>query len=365
MTRNITLVTGTSVLNTTSDKLLHTTASAQVEEYNVTEIALMTTFLVILIIATLFGNGLVLGIFYSYKPLRTVTNFFIVSLAFADILVATLCMPIWIAYTHVGLVETKFGNPLYRLWICLDITSGVSSVMNLSFVSVDRYIHILLPLHYHSVITAKRAKFILFGIWLYAASLAAVKGFAFFWPRPNYEILIFVLGFLVPFSVMGLCYYKIFGAARRHVAQMKLTNGLQGPESIRQLKAAKTIAVVILAFFVCWGPFFVLNLCFGLFPNWQVPDPLIPVAKWLHYTNSALNPIIYACFNREYRSAFRALLTRKKLQSELWAGVNSNNRRRDEHRKSLMGNHKAQSRQIADHASHTRSINDDAIESQL
>ena len=157
--------------------------------------------------------------------------------------------------------------------------------------------------------TSKRAKIILLGIWLYAAGLAAVKGVAFNWERPNYEILVFVLGFLLPFSVMGLCYCKIFGAARtqaRAMKQMAMPN-----EPNRELKAAKTIAVVILAFFLCWAPFFLLNLFYGLLPSWQIPKVLITVSKWLHYANSALNPIIYACFNREYRQAFRALLTRK------------------------------------------------------
>ncbi len=174
---------------------------------------------------------------------------------------------------------------------------------------------------------------------MYAAGLAAVKGIAFYWERPNYEILIFVLGFLVPFSVMGLCYYKIFGAARRHARELKMTSYNHGRDSARQLKAAKTIALVILAFFICWCPFYLLNLCFGLFPTWKVPGPLIPVAKWLHYANSALNPIIYACFNQEYRSAFRALLTRKKLRNGYWES--SNGKKQGERRKTLLETDKA------------------------
>ena len=78
-------------------------------DLSTSETFIMTVFLTFLILVTLFGNGLVVGIFYSYRPLRTVTNYFIVSLAVADILVAALSMPIWIAYIHVGLAPTGYG----------------------------------------------------------------------------------------------------------------------------------------------------------------------------------------------------------------------------------------------------------------
>lgn len=149
---------------------------------------------------------------------------------------------------------------------------------------------------------------------MYAIGLALIKGIAFYWDRPNYEILVFVMGFLLPFSVMGWCYYKIFGEARIHARALNDLDTVGKRDRNKQFKAAKTIAVVILAVFICWCPFFTLNLVYGLYPSWDVPVTLITVSKWLHYANSAFNPIIYACFNQEYRSAFRALLTRKRYQ---------------------------------------------------
>ena len=98
----------TSTFNFSNSTLLK--SFGRVKTTSATETSIMTMFLVLLIILTLFGNGLVLGIFYQYKPLRTVTNYFIVSLAVADMLVAVLSIPIWIAYIHVGLAENKFGE---------------------------------------------------------------------------------------------------------------------------------------------------------------------------------------------------------------------------------------------------------------
>lgn len=79
----------------------------------------------------------------------------------------------------------------------------------------------------------------------------------------------------------------------------------------KELKAAKTIAVVIGAFTICWTPFFCLNLLYGLCHQClPIPTEAIIVSKWMHYGNSVLNPIIYAVMNREFRTGFRMLLAR-------------------------------------------------------
>eukprot|EP00794_Sanderia_malayensis_P005690 gene5690-6391_t len=190
--------------------------------------------------------------------------------------------------------------------------SGIASVMNLTFVSVDRYICVIFPLRYRNLMTSKRGKIMICIIWLYATGMALVKAIAFDWPRPNYEILIFVLGFLLPLCIMGVSYCRMFRAARHQRRQI-----CNNKEKIRDYKAMKTIALVMLAFFVCWGPFCIINLLYGLWPTWTVPSALVTMSKWLHYANSALNPIIYACYNSQYRSAFRALLARKRLLNDL------------------------------------------------
>lgn len=86
-----------------------TNTAGNIHEFTSSETAIMTIAMVALILITLFGNLLVLGIFYQYMPLRTVTNYFIVSLANADLLVAVLSIPIWIAYIQVSLAELTFG----------------------------------------------------------------------------------------------------------------------------------------------------------------------------------------------------------------------------------------------------------------
>lgn len=72
------------------------------EKFDQETILISTTFLVIIIVMALFGNVLVVVAFAVFQKLRNVTNYFIVSLAVADILVAGVSMPMWGAYLITG-----------------------------------------------------------------------------------------------------------------------------------------------------------------------------------------------------------------------------------------------------------------------
>ena len=72
------------------------------EKFDEQVVLISTTFLVIIILMALFGNVLVVIAFAVFQKLRSMTNYFIVSLAVADILVAAVSMPVWVAYLLTG-----------------------------------------------------------------------------------------------------------------------------------------------------------------------------------------------------------------------------------------------------------------------
>ncbi|PIO72563.1 hypothetical protein TELCIR_05508 [Teladorsagia circumcincta] len=78
-----------------------------------------------------------------------------------------------------------------------------------------------------------------------------------------------------------------------------------------ELRVARTTAVVVGVFVICWFPFstiYVLqaySLC--LMPD-CITNTMYVIAFWLGYSNSAVNPLLYAAFSRDFRAAFRKLI---------------------------------------------------------
>ena len=97
--------------------------------------------------------------------------------------------------------------------------------------------------------------------------------------------------------------------ARQQNETPKIASPQQKSRLSTDVKAIKTIAIVVVAFFLCWCPFFVVVLVNG-FCKCVSNEHLIVLVKVMHYSNSALNPIIYVWHNTQYRKAFVTALTK-------------------------------------------------------
>ncbi|KAL3097099.1 hypothetical protein niasHS_002815 [Heterodera schachtii] len=85
-----------------------------------------------------------------------------------------------------------------------------------------------------------------------------------------------------------------------------------------EMRVARTIAVVVGCFTCCWLPFTIIYVlqAFHLCPVGScIPGWLFSLSFWLGYANSALNPLLYAAFSRDFRMAFRRILTRDRNSS--------------------------------------------------
>ena len=140
---------------------------------------------------------------------------------------------------------------------------------------------------------------------------------------------------LSPISRALVCSYSKWMTCVRLSKQVKYL-AVSGSESIRQAdsegqrtertrrhrmrrehKAAKTLGVVVGAFLACWLPFFSWYLTRSLCPPSVCrppPDAVVSALFWTGYTNSALNPVIYARCNRDFRDAFRRILFHRNSQ---------------------------------------------------
>ncbi|KAG7264478.1 LOW QUALITY PROTEIN: hypothetical protein CRUP_017180, partial [Coryphaenoides rupestris] len=206
------------------------------------------------------------------RRLQTPTNLFIVNLAAADLLLGAAVLPFSAAMEVLGGCW-PFGRVWCDVWAAVDVLCCTASILSLCVISVDRYVGVAHCLHYPRLVTGRRAA---------AEAPPRDPRVCRITEEPLYALLSSLCSFYAPLAVILLMYARVYVV-------------LPGEEG------AKTLAIVVGLFILCWLPFFFLL-------------PLGPPTRssrwsfWLGYFNSCINPIIYPCSSQEFKRAFIRLL---------------------------------------------------------
>ena len=298
--------------------------------------------LVIIVIATVLGNTLVLATTWLDKRLHQPNKYFIASLAVADLLVGVLSVPIRL---HMQLFQTKLQPiALCRLWIWFDVFCEIASIVTLMVISADRYFKISQPFKYRIQMNTSKSVIVIANIWFVStvsatfslssfgesAGIMSVAGRGCMNDNKMYYTIISIVFFFLPSVIIILMYGLIFYIAHRRQNMNRrgelgqslagTKNDKKGKELRQELKTIRMLALVVCTFIVCWAPNFVLLLIHVYKPEYMNPltlhDQQIIGSLFitiLPHFNSMCNPLIYACFDREYSNAFRHLLQRYNL----------------------------------------------------
>lgn len=320
------LVNGTVVFNKSC------VPNRPVLTYSETYTLTSTVLLSILIPVIVFGNAFVILAFATTRRIRTTTNYFVVSLAITDILVGALSLPIFTLAINKGQRWQMEHPNVNQLWTATDMITAIASVVNLVYISVDRYICIQYPFRYHSLLNKTRITVMICVSWLYGIlnySLV-ISTYRAKRPRPDVVLPITIMVFVVPLLVILVMYARVGKIALSHririnawKEQADTVKKNKGTLSLlRELKATRTLAVVVGAFVVCWLGYFVVLLrttvCWWK-PSLNcqpAPHEVVISVLWIKYFNSSLNPFIYAIMNGDMRKALKRFLRGKLIPSE-------------------------------------------------
>ena len=298
---------------------------------------LYTIYLILVMLLTLCGNLLVIVAVYLFQRLRRMTNYLIVSLAVSDLLFALMSLPLRMDQT-VHNFNWCLGVPACTYWAAIDAVFCSASICNLAAISIDRFLAITKPLDYPRIMTRRAVQLLIGFVWFYACLWGLLS--LFNWKKPGVQHIMALpecantdriyftaaaaLSFFLPLLVVVFCYSWVFKVALTHAKAIAAEDHTAPRKSrlrsfrLRELKASKTLAIVVGVFVVSWLPFFVILMLAVWCPLCLAPmgeskalalGLKISFIYVLPSLNSCLNPVIYTAFNKEFRSAFGRMLT--------------------------------------------------------
>ncbi|XP_027583419.2 D(3) dopamine receptor [Pipra filicauda] len=194
----------------------------------------------LLILAIIFGNVLVCLAVLRERTLQTTTNYLVVSLAVADLLVATLVMP-WMVYLEVTGGVWTFSRICCDIFVTMDVMMCTASILNLCAISIDRYTAVVKPVQYQystGQSSCRRVSLMIVVVWMLAFAVSCPLLFGFNTTgdpsvcsisNPSFIIYSSLVSFYLPFMVTLLLYVRIYLVLRQRQKKRTLTR--QGSHS--------------------------------------------------------------------------------------------------------------------------------------
>ncbi|XP_078106503.1 tachykinin receptor 1a [Sander vitreus] len=276
-----------------------------------------------IVIVSVVGNLTVIWIIIAHKRMRTVTNYFLLNLAFAETFMSAFNTVINFTYAvhndwYFGLVYCRFHN-------FFPIAAVFASIYSMTAIALDRYMAIIHPLQQR--MSSTETKVVVGVIWVLALLLAFPQYYYsntyqdagrvvcyIDWPqytvcdfKKMYYVCVVILIYLLPLLVMGWAYLV--------VGLTLWASEIPGDSSDRykeqltaKRKVVKMMIVVVCTFAICWLPYHVFFLLEQFFPDMFIERFIQQVylaIMWLAMSSTMYNPIIYCCLNNRFRAGFK------------------------------------------------------------
>lgn len=294
------------------------------------------TYLLIFVVGTV-GNGLTCTVILHHKAMHTPTNYYLFSLAVSDLLVLLVGLPLelyemWCNYPFLlGAGGCYFRTLLFET-VCL------ASVLNVTALSVERYMAVVHPLQARSMVTGAHVRRVLGVIWglavLCSLPNTSLHGIwqlevpcrgtvpdsavcRLVYPQALYNLVMqitAVLFFCLPMATISVLYLLI-GLRLRHEGLLLPRQAASDRHRLQRLQdrgrtqVTKMLFVLVVVFGICWAPFHIDRLMWSFMSQWT--DGLRLAYQYVHvvsgvffYLSSAANPVLYSLMSSRFRETF-------------------------------------------------------------
>ncbi|XP_026150760.1 trace amine-associated receptor 4-like [Mastacembelus armatus] len=293
----------------------------------------MMTYIVLFSISVLtaFLNLLIIISISHFKQLHTPTNLLILSLAVSDFFLGLLLL------FQIMFIDGCWllGDLMCNVYQYISYVMASTSVGGMVLISIDRYVAICDPMHYSIKITQKRVKVWVCLCWACSVifEILILKDVLEQPGRYNscFGECVFVINyiagladtifsFILPITAIVVLYMRVFVVAvsqaramRSHITTVTVQGSRKVTAKKSEIKAARTLGVVVGMFIVCLCPYY----CVALTGQDSVLKATAAASVLcLYFVNSFLNPLIYAFFYPWFRKSVKLIFTLKILQPD-------------------------------------------------
>lgn len=273
-----------------------------------------------MLIGSVFGNILICICVLVKQEMQTITGMFLVSLALADLGTGIFCIPMAIAaILDRNILHNEVTCNINAF--CL-VFFFITSINTLVSTALYKYWTVGFPMNHK--VTKRKALFIILFAWLTATVLAAGPIFGwsrYYLIRERYQcsprspetpaeyshlIALLIFGYVIPVPLMTFCYARIYTVSKSHFKRMKRNTLSDFTLLESETHLIATLWIVLIVFMLCWLPF-VIYLVAGLL-HIEIPYYLPILAFTFGYSNSSLNPIVYALRFKSFRKGFKDII---------------------------------------------------------
>ncbi|NXO67767.1 GPR19 protein, partial [Phainopepla nitens] len=276
------------------------------------------------------GNFLVCLVIHRSRRTQSTTNYFVVSMACADLVSSVGSAPLLLLQLSSG--RWMLGSGGCRLVRYVQyLTPGVQIYMLLA-ISVDRCYTLIHPLNFR--VSREKAKRITLVSWLCGALFASPACFLhgsstdhhcnFFLPSSwlgvtSGVIHLSVLLLLIPSLLIIVCYQKLFTCIWRSGTEDTAGRRTMNLVSRRKVKTVKMFFIFVLDFLLSWLPFFMVQLWHPQETDYRKSSLLFLAVTWISFSSSASKPTLFYIYHANFRRGMKEICCMwKYLRSNIY-----------------------------------------------